>query len=90
LTSHCGDTAIPFFARLLFSAYLIEAGFLLILAPWTALWDRNYFAALYPWLFTCMSNHFVRGAVTGVGLVTGWVGVRDLSRAFISRWSDPT
>lgn len=57
------------------------------MTPWTVSWDRNYFAALWPWLEVAMDNHFVRGAVTGVGLVTGWVGVRELSNAFMSRWS---
>ncbi len=67
--------------------YLIEAGFLLVMAPWTPLWDRNYFAAIWPWLEVAMRNHFVRGAVTGVGLITAWAGVRDLSSAFVTRWS---
>lgn len=57
------------------------------MAPWTPLWDRNYFAALWPWLDSAMRNDYVRGAVTGVGLVTAWVGVRDLSQAFMTRWS---
>jgi hypothetical protein len=57
------------------------------MAPWTPLWDRNYFAALWPWLDTAMRNNFVKGGVTGVGLVTAWVGVKDLSRVFMARWS---
>jgi len=56
------------------------------MAPWTAFWDRNYFASLWPLLDAIMRNDFVRGGVTGVGLVTAWVGVRDLSQAFLSRW----
>ena len=57
------------------------------MAPWTPLWERNYFAALWPWLDILMSNRFVRGAVSGVGLVTAWAGVKDLSSAFMARWS---
>jgi hypothetical protein len=57
------------------------------MAPWTALWERNYFAALWPWLDVAMRNNFVRGAVTGVGLITAWAGVKDLSGAFMARWS---
>lgn len=57
------------------------------MSPWTALWDRNYFAALWPWLDVVMRNNYVRGAVTGVGVITAWLGVRDLSAAFVSRWS---
>lgn len=57
------------------------------MAPWTPLWERNYFAALWPWLDITMRNNFVRGAVTGVGLITAWAGVKDLSSAFMARWS---
>ena len=57
------------------------------MAPWTPLWERNYFAALWPWLEVAMDNRFVRGAVSGVGLVTAWAGVKDLSSAFMARWS---
>jgi hypothetical protein len=36
-----------------------------------------------------MQNNFVRGGVTGIGVITAWLGVRDLSSAFMSRWSAP-
>jgi hypothetical protein len=59
---------------------------LLILAPWTQLWERNYFGDLWPWLDVIMENMYARGGVTGVGLVTGWVGVRELASIVMSRW----
>ncbi|MCC7185835.1 MAG: hypothetical protein IT185_06325 [Acidobacteria bacterium] len=48
------------------------------MAPWTLLWERNYFGDLWPWLDAIMENLYARGAVSGVGLVTTWAGVRDL------------
>jgi len=60
---------------------------LLILAPWTQLWERNYFGDLWPWLDAIMENMYARGAVTGVGLVTGWVGVRELASIVRNRWA---
>ena len=36
----------PLFRRLLFVALLLEAGLLLMLIPWSAFWDRNYFVEL--------------------------------------------
>jgi hypothetical protein len=81
------ESTIAFLSRLLLAIYLIEAGFLLVMAPWTPLWQRNYFAALWPWLDVLMRNGFIRGAVSGVGLITAWAGVRDLSSAFMARWS---
>ncbi|MCC6163394.1 MAG: hypothetical protein IT182_08600 [Acidobacteria bacterium] len=55
---------------MLLSLYLLEAGLLLILAPWTQFWDRNYFSALLPRLAAFMTHPYVRGAVTGVGIVS--------------------
>lgn len=70
---------------MLVAAYLIEAGVLLVLAPWSGLWERNYFAAAVPWLGLWMASAYVRGAVTGVGLVTALGGLRDLVSAFMLR-----
>lgn len=60
------------------------------MAPWTRMWDRNYFGDLWPALDVLMENLYARGAVTGVGLITAWTGVRDLGRAIMGRWSEPT
>lgn len=54
---------------MLLSLYLLEAGLLLMLAPWTQFWDRNYFVAL-PSLAAWIVHPYVRGAVTGVGIVS--------------------
>ena len=54
---------------MLLALYLLEAGLLLILAPWTQFWDRNYFAALQPWVATWATHAYVKGAVSGVGVV---------------------
>ena len=62
---------------------------MLTLAPWSALWDRNYFGAMLPWLGRWMANEFVRGAVTGVGLLTAGAGVRDLAITIFSRGAEP-
>jgi hypothetical protein len=62
----------------------VWAGLWLCLAPWTALWDHNWFARLVPALGTAMANLFVRGAVTGVGLITIAAGVRELFGVFAS------
>ena len=75
--------------RLLVAAYLIEAGLLLIIAPWTASWQHNYFGALLPALGLVMANAFVRGAVTGVGLVTIAAGLRDLVSTLFARQPRP-
>jgi hypothetical protein len=56
-------------------------------APWTALWEHNLFGRLLPWLGEAMASQFVRGGVTGVGIVTVIAGLRDLAGALLSRRS---
>lgn len=80
-----GERDIHFVTRLLVAAYLVEAGIILVVGPWTPPWDRNYFASLLPWLGVLMASEFVRGAVSGVGLITIVAGLRELTGAFLSR-----
>jgi hypothetical protein len=49
------------------------------------LWRRNAFLSLLPWLVPVMGNPFVRGAVTGIGLITLAAGLRDLGSVFLAR-----
>jgi len=81
------EDLIRFALRLLVAAYLVEAGLVLTIAPWTVFWDRNYFAYTIPWVGEWMAIAYVRGAVTGVGLVTAVVGLRDLSGVILARSS---
>ena len=55
------------------------------MAPWTSLWERNFFADAVPVLGAIMANEFVRGGVTGVGVVTAFAGLRDLTGAVLAR-----
>ncbi len=65
--------------RLLVIALLIELGLLLVVAPWSAYWDRNYFAQLSPAVHALLTNNYVRGAVTGLGAVNLMAALADLS-----------
>ena len=48
--------------------YLVEVGLILVVAPWTTFWDRNYFFESLPFLETMLTTHVARGGVTGVGV----------------------
>jgi hypothetical protein len=63
-------------------ALLLEAGLLLILIPWSAFWDRNYFAEVVPGLRDFMTNNFVRGAVSGLGAVNLFAALSELAEVF--------
>jgi hypothetical protein len=63
----------------------VWAGLWLLLSPWTALWDQNLFGRIVPALGIVMASPFVRGGVTGVGVVTIVAGIRELFGVFASR-----
>lgn len=72
----------PRMNRLLAILYVIicfEMGAFLFLFPWIPLWNQNFFAAHYPWIATLAQNFYVRGAISGVGLV-------DVFLAFYEAW----
>jgi hypothetical protein len=71
--------------RILLVAYFIEVGVLLVFVPWSAFWDRNYFAHLVPGLSILLGNFFVRGAVSGLGVVNVVAGLAELFSLFSSR-----
>jgi len=58
-------------------------------APWTGFWDRNFFGHTIPVVGAWMANPFVRGAVTGVGVITTLGGVRDLAGSILGRPATP-
>jgi hypothetical protein len=58
---------------------------MLVVLPWSTFWERNYFAESWPPLQQLLTNNFVRGAVTGLGLVNLAAGFTDLARLFSAR-----
>lgn len=75
----------PLIRRLVYVAFFLEVGLLLVVVPWSGLWDRNYFALTWPALRPFLSNHFVRGAITGLGVVNLVAGCADLTLVFATR-----
>ena len=63
-------------------------GLLLVLVPWSAFWDRNYFADLAPVLRGVIANNYVRGAVMGLGLINVWAALSELADIFHGRTRD--
>jgi hypothetical protein len=60
-------------------------GLLLVLAPWSAIWERNYFVEHLPWVAAIARNNFVRGAVSGLGVVNLAAGIAELLSLFAMR-----
>ena len=79
-----GEAEIATFTRLIFAAYFLEAGLILIVAPWSAFWDRNAFARTEA-IASVLSSPLIRGAVSGVGLITAVAGFAELVGVFVRR-----
>ncbi len=63
-----------------FVLFCLEIGFVLLLLPWTNLWDSNYFSSLTPAWNPLWLSTYVRGAISGIGLVNMWIGVSEAWR----------
>jgi hypothetical protein len=74
--------------RLLLTAFFLETGAVLVLAPWSEFWDRNYFAQGLPLIHALMINNFVRGAVSGLGIVNMLAAVAEIHSFFTERRID--
>lgn len=65
--------------RLLYAAYFFEVGLLLVVLPWTTFWDHNYLFEASGYLHALAENHYVRGAVSGLGLWNLAIGFAEVA-----------
>ena len=68
----------PMSLPLFFAIYCVEAGLFFTVVPWTMIWTLNPILHSSIAIGTVADNPFVRGFVSGVGLLHLIVGVRDL------------
>ncbi len=61
----------------------------MLVVPWIQLWDRNFFAESFRLVDAVVSNNYVRGAVSGLGLVNVFIGLIDLGRLLAGRERRP-
>jgi hypothetical protein len=59
-------------------------GLLLVIIPWSSFWERNYFGEVVPLIRELLTNNYLRGGVTGLGLVNVWLALGDLSDVLAS------
>jgi len=73
--------AVPIWAqRLLLVIEVVVAvwaGMLLTVLPWTPYWASNPLLHKFPILKAVLLNNFVRGVLSGIGLIDIWIGVWD-------------
>ena len=56
----------------------LEVGIFLMIVPWLAIWERNYFLEAYPALGPIFLDPVFRGGVAGLGLGNIYLGLREV------------
>ncbi|HEX2834567.1 MAG TPA: hypothetical protein VHW00_16260 [Thermoanaerobaculia bacterium] len=73
---------------LFFALYCLEAGLFFTVVPWTRLWTLNPLLHNVAAVGAFVDNPFVRGFVSGIGVVHLLLGVREFVRIAKSRRSE--
>jgi hypothetical protein len=63
---------------ILYVVVCLEVGIFLLLVPWSAVWERNYFLEAYPSLRAILLAPAIRGAVAGLGLANIYMGLSEV------------
>ena len=71
--------------RLILIVFYVEVGLVLAVVPWSAYWERNYFADSLPVLHAIITNSFFRGAVSGLGVVNLAAAIAELRSLLAGR-----
>jgi hypothetical protein len=72
---------------LFFALYCLEAGLFFTVVPWTRIWTMNSLLHDSAAVALVADNPFVRGFVSGIGILHLIFGVRELMRLARSRRS---
>ena len=57
-----------------------ELGVILMFVPWFPFWEKNFFLDRYPELIPFLLNSYLRGAISGLGLLDIWIAASLLLR----------
>ena len=63
---------------LFFALYCLEAGLFFVVVPWTRLWSVNPLLHSTATMSMLAGNPFVRGFVSGFGVIHLIIGIRDI------------
>jgi hypothetical protein len=67
-------------SAVLFITFCLEIGLFLLIFPWTEYWDANFFSALIPDWRQYWDNMYVRGAISGLGVVDLYISFVEILR----------
>jgi len=74
---------------LFFALYCLEAGLLFIVVPWTRVWTLSPLWQGNAFLAVWAMNPFVRGFVSGFGVVHLIIGLKDIVTMARERRAEP-
>src|SRR5690242_18260869 len=66
--------------RVLLLLLWLELGLLLILLPWSPFWETNLLLNRYPSLIHILLNSYLRGAISGLGVLNAVLAVDAFRR----------
>src|ERR1700744_6289315 len=77
-------------SSVLFIIFCFELGLFLLIYPWTGAWTDNYFSWALPGVVrdgwhTFWNNSYVRGGVSGLGIVNVWIALNEVFNMFARR-----
>ena len=67
-------------SAVVFVTFCLEVGLFLLIFPWTDYWDTNYFSTLIPAWSAYWGNLYVRGAISGLGMVNLYISFIEIFR----------
>jgi hypothetical protein len=71
----------PVWLQRLFAAtyvlFCMVLGIWLVALPWSGRWFEDGVVAQWPWLQNLLQQGFVRGAISGLGLIDIWIGILE-------------
>jgi len=59
--------------RVVLALLCFELGAILVLVPWFPFWERNFFLDRFPQLIPVLLNSYLRGVISGLGLLDIWI-----------------
>jgi hypothetical protein len=68
------------FSAFLLVVFCLGIGLFLLIFPWTPWWESNYFGSWIPQWHLYWDNMYVRGAVSGLGVVNLYIFILEIYR----------
>jgi hypothetical protein len=64
----------------IFVGFCVELGMIMAVLPWTQLWTDNNLVLAHPALHSLIRENFVRGLISGIGLIDIWMGIWEAAK----------